>query len=116
LLEESIPTLPFPFACSLVGMGEDGHFASLFPDADHLDQGLDVDSLHLCLPVKTATSSHPRLTLTLAALSRSDVVVLLFFGDAKRDVYERAKTGPDVYPVSGLLLQKRAPVHLFWAP
>lgn len=116
LLEEAIRTLPFPFACSLVGMGEDGHFASLFPDADHLDQGLDVDSLHLCLPVKTAASSHTRLTLTLAALSRSDVVVLLFFGDAKRDVYERAKTGPDVYPVSRLLLQKRAPVHLYWAP
>lgn len=116
LFEETIRTLPFPFACSLVGMGEDGHFASLFPDADNLDEGLDVDSWHLCLPIITAASPHPRLTLSLAALSRSDVVVLLIFGDKKREVYERAKADANAYPVSRLLLQKRAPVRLFWAP
>ncbi len=116
LFEESIRTLPFPFACSLIGMGEDGHFASLFPDAENLDEGLDVDSLHFCLPTRTAASPHPRLTLTLAALSRSDRVVLLFFGDAKRDVYEKAKVKSNGFPVSRLLLQKRAPVRVFWAP
>jgi len=116
LFEETIRTLPFPFACSVVGVGEDGHFASLFPDAENLDKGLDVDSWHLCLPINTAASPHARLTLSLAALSRSDLVVLLFFGDAKREVYERAKAGSNAYPVSRLLLQKRAPVHMFWAP
>jgi 6-phosphogluconolactonase len=115
-MEEIIRTLPFPFACSLIGMGEDGHFASLFPDAENLTQGLDADGSQLCLPVNTPASPHPRITLTLAALSRSDVVVLLFFGAAKRDVYERAKAESNGYPVSRLLLQKRAPVHVFWAP
>lgn len=116
LFEETIRTLPFPFACSLIGMGEDGHFASLFPDAANLDEGLNVDSLHFCLPTMTAASPYPRLTLTLAALSRSDRVVLLFFGDAKRDVYEKAKDKANGFPVSRLLLQKRAPVRVFWAP
>ena len=116
LFEESIRTLPFPFACSLIGMGVDGHFASLFPDAENLDEGLDVDSLHFCLPTRTTASPHPRLTLTLAALSRSDRVVLLFFGDAKRGVYESAKSKTSGLPVSKLLLQKRAPVRVFWAP
>ena len=32
-LQEELKHIPFPFACSLLGMGEDGHFASLFPDA-----------------------------------------------------------------------------------
>lgn len=116
LLEETIRTLPFPFACSLIGMGEDGHFASLFPDAENLEEGLDVDSLHFCLPTRTVASPHPRLTLTLAALSRSDRIVLLIFGDAKRDVYEKAKVKSNGLPVSRLLLQKRAPVRVFWAP
>ena len=116
LLEETVLTLPFPFACTLLGMGEDGHFASLFADADNLQKGLDVDSAHLCLPIVTAASPLARITLTLAALSRSDSVAVLFFGDAKRDVYERAKQDANGFPISRLLLQKRAPVHVFWAP
>ncbi len=116
MFEETVRTLPFPFACSMIGMGEDGHFASLFPDADNLKTGLDVDNTHLCLPIDTANSPHRRLTLTLAALSRSDRIVLLIFGDAKRDVYERAKERSNGLPVSHLLLQKRAPVRVFWAP
>ena len=115
-LETEIRAIPFPFASALIGMGEDGHFASLFPDFEDLKKGLDVDYPGLCLPVSTAASPHPRLTLTLAALSRSDEVVLLFFGDAKREVYEQAKLASSGLPVSRLLLQKRAPVHVYWAP
>jgi 6-phosphogluconolactonase len=107
---------PFPFACALLGMGEDGHFASLFPDAENLEEGLDVDSRELCIPVNTAASPHPRVSLTLSALSRSDEILLLMFGDGKREVYERAKKEANGYPVSHLLRQKRAPVHVYWAP
>ncbi len=115
-INEELLQAPFPFACALLGMGEDGHFASLFPDAGNLREGLDVDSRQLCIPVETSASSHPRVSLTLAALSRSDEIVLLIFGDAKRDVYEAAKTSTNGTPVSHLLRQKRAPVHVYWAP
>jgi 6-phosphogluconolactonase len=66
--------------------------------------------------VQTSASPHPRVSLTLAALSRSDEIVLLIFGDAKRDVYEAARTSTNGTPVSHLLRQKRAPVHVYWAP
>ena len=115
-LDETIRTLPFPFACSLLGMGEDGHFASLFPDAANLAQGLDYEGPDLCLPVTTAASPHPRITLTLTPLSRSDEIVLLIFGDRKREVYEQAKASGNTYPVAHLIKQKRAPVRVFWAP
>ena len=115
-LNDELRLAPFPFACALLGMGEDGHFASLFPDAENLDEGLDVDSSELCIPVKTAASPYPRVSLTLSALSRSDEILLLIFGDAKRAVYESAKQSPNGHPVCHLLRQKRAPVHLFWAP
>lgn len=115
-LNSDIRFVPFPFACSLLGMGTDGHFASLFPDADNLATGLDLESTTLCLPVETEASPYSRITLTLAALSRSDQIVLLFFGEEKRAVYEAAKEGDRQYPVSQLLLQKRAPVHTYWAP
>lgn len=115
-LDREIRFRPFPFACSLLGMGNDGHFASLFPDADNLGEGLDLESQRLCLPVQTESSPYPRVSLTLAALSRSDEIVLLFFGDEKRRVFEKAKAGNARYPVTRLLRQKRAPVHVYWAP
>ena len=115
-LGDELRQLPFPFACSLLGMGEDGHFASLFPDAEDLDKGLITDWQQLWMPVRTAASPHPRISLTLAALSRSDEIVLLAFGDKKREVIEAAKTPGSKLPVSALLLQKRAPVSVLWAP
>ena len=115
-LNQTLEDLPIPFACSLLGMGEDGHFASLFPDSDSLEIGLQVDNPTFFVPVNTAASPHPRISLTLAALTRSDEVVLLFFGDSKREIYERAKASSTTLPVSKLLFQSRAPVHVFWAP
>ncbi len=113
LNEEGVPLLPF--ACAMLGMGTDGHFASLFPDADELRLGLDGESRAFCIPVSTAASPHRRLSLTLAALSRSDEIVLLIFGDEKRRVLERARSAPDLFPVSAMLRQKRAPVRTYWA-
>ena len=115
-LNDELRLAPFPFACALLGMGEDGHFASLFPDAENLEEGLDVDSSELSIPVNTAASPHPRVSLTLSALSRSDEILLLMFGDRKREVYEAAKQTANGYPVFHLLRQKRAPVYVYWAP
>ena len=115
-LNQQIRNLPFPFACALVGMGEDGHFASLFPDADTLEDGLDTESLNLSIPVSTSASPHPRISLTLSALSRSDEIILLIFGDRKLEVLEAAKQVDSELPIARLLLQKRAPVNVYWAP
>jgi 6-phosphogluconolactonase len=116
VLNDSIATLNIPFACALLGMGGDGHIASLFPDLQDLDAYLEVDSSTFFVPVETAASPHARISLTGSALTRSDEILLLFFGDDKRAVYERAKTSATEFPVSRLLFQKRAPVHVFWAP
>lgn len=115
-LNTALRELPFPFAGVLLGMGADGHFASLFPDAPNLGEGLTVDGPDLCLPVTTAASPHPRISLTLAALTRSDEITLLFFGKEKRRVFDEAVASAGRYPVSSLLRQKRAPVRALWAP
>ncbi len=90
ILDGVLRLLPIPFACSLLGMGEDGHFASLFPDAGNLAEGVDVDGDRLAIPVETAASPYPRISLTLSALSRSDTIVLLIYGEKKLAVLERA--------------------------
>ncbi len=107
-IDKLIQQLPLPFACVLLGMGEDGHFASLFPGAG----GLDMASPTLCIPVKAAP--FDRLSLTLAALTRSDIIFLFIYGEAKRAVLQRATHAG--LPVSSLLTQQKTPVHIYWAP
>ena len=115
-LDPVLAHLPLPFATALLGMGEDGHFASLFPDADNLAAGLSQDQRRMCLPVRTAASPWPRISLTLAALLRSESIILLLFGAAKRAVYEEARTAVTGWPVTHLLRQTRTPVRVIWAP
>lgn len=108
--------LPRPYACSLLGMGEDGHFASLFPDNPEPETALDPQGERLCLPVRTAASELPRVTLTLAPLAESEEIVLLIFGRRKWEVYERARDGDERYPVAALLASASTPVRVVWAP
>lgn len=114
-LDETLSVIPLPFAATLLGMGDDGHIASLFPDAANLNAGLNPAGEQMCIAVDTSASPHPRLSLTIAALLQSQEIVLLFFGNNKRDVYEAAKTGEQNYPVSKLLSQDQTPVRVYWA-
>ena len=105
-----------PFAASLLGMGTDGHFASLFPDALNLEEGLDPGSSRQCIAVTTAASPLQRVSLTLNALNNSDEIILLFFGNEKRRVFDAAVEGAGDYPVTRLLKTPRTRLSVFWAP
>lgn len=115
-IEASIRQLPSPFASVLLGLGSDGHFASLFPDLEGLDESLQLNAKTLCVPVRTAASEYPRVSLTLSALCHSNDIVLLMFGDEKWQTFDRARNSADAYPVSQLLLQDQTPLHVYWSP
>lgn len=104
------------FAIAMVGMGADGHFASLFPDADSLKTALKSQNRLFYIPVRTSASPHPRMSMTLGALLQSDEILLLVFGEEKLAVYEKAKAGDINYPIAALLKQQVVPVSLYWAP
>jgi len=111
------PQLPESgFACSMVGMGADGHFASLFPDADSLEAGLNTDSKRFYIPVRTTASQYPRVSMTLGALLQSAEILVLIFGADKLGIYEKAKAGDSTYPIAALLQQQTVPVNVYWAP
>lgn len=100
------------FAAVLLGMGSDGHFASLFADAENLEQGLDLANTQATLPVSTAASPHQRISMSLARLLKSERVLLLAFGQEKRAVLDN----PADTPVAHLLQQTSVPVQVLWAP
>jgi 6-phosphogluconolactonase len=102
-----------PFDVTPLGMGEDGHIASLFPGHPRLKQGLDSASPRLTLGVAPASPAPdlPRVSLTLAALLQSRLIVLLVTGEAKRAVL----AAPAGKPIAKLLAQTKAPVRILWA-
>jgi len=106
-----------PFDAVMLGMGEDGHIASLIPGDPGLAQAMDAASDRLTVPVPAGIGKPPlaRISLTLAALLQSRALFLLIAGEAKRDVVARALAGADL-PVRAILAQDRVPVRVFWAP
>lgn len=108
-VSRQIEQLPLPFAASLLGMGADGHFASLFPDSLNLQDGLTGSSI--CIPVSTSASDHPRVSLTLNTLKKSDEILLVIFGNDKRRVFE---SDDPALPIT-YLKQQATPVTVYWA-
>ena len=116
LIEKDLADLTRPFSAVLLGMGEDGHFASLFPDFDGLQKALDPQGKTACTMVQTAGSPHLRISLTLSALLNCAHMVLLIFGEVKRNVFETARSGGSAYPIESLLHETRKPLTVIWAP
>ncbi|OAI09404.1 6-phosphogluconolactonase [Methylomonas methanica] len=115
--------LPQPFTLSIVGMGPDGHTASLFPHAEGLADALSEDNQNLTAAITAIQSevtgpNTERLTLTRSALLKSERIVILFTGEDKLAVFNSAqKPGPlEDMPIRALLNQEDVPVELYWAP
>lgn len=114
--EQALKDFPQPFDVVILGMGDDGHTASLFPGAINLYPALDMNSGHLCMGMVPLTAPFERITLTLPALLNSRHIYLHLVGDDKRQVYNQAMAGNDVnqMPVRAILKQIKVPVDVFW--
>ncbi len=77
-----------------LGMGPDGHTASLFPGAPSLEAG--PDRLVVATEDPGGANPHPRLTLTLPAIARARRVVFTVSGAAKRQAVARLVAGDDI--------------------
>ena len=91
---DGVPTLDVAF----LGLGEDGHTASLFPG----DPALDVTD-RLAVPVVAAKPPPNRITLTLPVLRAARRVVILATGTGKADAVARALAEPDPATPASLL-------------
>lgn len=89
--EAAFAALPWPLDIVLLGMGEDGHTASLFPDAKELAEGLSTQALTLA--VTPPAAPHQRMSLSARGILNSRHVFLQIGGAAKKAVYDRALAG-----------------------
>lgn len=107
-----------PFDICLLGMGPDGHIASLIPGAEGFDAAVDVANTKKVAGIHAegAAGSPERMTLTVSGILSSRRIILLFMGQDKLNLFNEAKEGRGTSPVRDLLAQKKTPVHAFWAP
>ncbi len=112
--DQALAELP-PIDVLILGMGDDGHTASLFPGSPNLAEALDLDSSRRCLPMLAPTVPHQRLTLTRQLLASARLPILSVSGQAKLDTLRAALAGDDLaeMPVRAFL---DSSLEIYWCP
>ncbi len=95
------------FALVWLGMGADGHIASLFPNTD--PQPDDPCAVRTLTPDPLPPEApFDRITLTIPALLNAPLLVFVIRGDEKRAVFDSAARGDSDLPVARLLAEAKA--------
>lgn len=114
-VEADFAALPWPLDIILLGMGDDGHTASLFPEGAELAEGLTSKALTIAATPPVAP--HQRMSLTARGILQSRHIFLQISGAAKKAVYDRAVAGGPVeaLPIRLALSQDDVPVEVWIA-
>ena len=115
---ETFARVPRPFDAVILGMGDDGHTASLFPGSPNLPGALNASAAAGCVGMRSPVPPHPRLSLNLTALLDSRRIVVLITGESKAQTLAAAcAPGPvQDMPVRAVLRQQRTPLDVMWSP
>lgn len=111
-----------PLDVVVLGMGDDGHVASLFPDLGHdnpalREIGLQPRGRAPVMSVRTSAMPEPRMTLTLSAIFTAPALYLHIEGENKRGVLAAAQRDPRCgLPIRSVLSGAPSAPTLYWSP
>lgn len=104
-----------PFDVLVLGMGDDGHTASLFPGGDHLEAALAPRGARRLLPMRAPGVPEARISFTLPALAAARSLHLHIEGEAKQAVLRDALRDGEL-PIARVLAARDRPVELWACP
>lgn len=108
-IHQRLDKLPFPLSLTVLGLGEDGHIASLFPGMNP-----DLSTTHHCVAVAPPVAPSPRVSLSLKLLAESENIVLVVTGKTKRRLLNHLNEYPDSkLPIVWLLQRTHATITVF---
>jgi 6-phosphogluconolactonase len=115
---ETFARIPRPFDIVALGMGDDGHTASLFPGSPNLRSALNPAAAAGCVGMWAPSAPQARLSLNLSAILDSRRILILIEGDAKQRTYAAVNEpgALEDMPVRAVLRQTGVPVEVIWAP
>lgn len=107
--------LHLPLDVLILGMGDDGHTASLFPDAPELSRALDTESSDLVAAMTPPSQAHRRITLTLGALACAGFTALHIRGDGKLAALQAACSDIGNVPEMPIRAFLKPGLQIYWS-
>ena len=104
---------------AVIGMGGDGHIASLFVESADYEQAIDVECDAAVVPIRFSASESKmdRISFSLAELLKAKKTLICIAGDEKRRLLENSLDGSrSDYAVAQLLKHYSLPIDIFWSP
>lgn len=106
-----------PFDICLLGMGQDGHFASIFPHLENLNSLLDENNKELESIVKTQEKIPYRFTLSYKAISLSKCIIIYITGREKLSLIQKiinTKVSQNDYPIKKIFDDFTRDLKIYW--
>lgn len=99
----------------VLGMGGDGHTASIFPQAPQFADAVRANYPQPLLHTSPIAAPYERISMTLAAIVATPHVYLAIAGADKRRVYDAAAQAQSAqYPISYVLHSQKVNAHVFY--
>jgi len=108
--------LLLPLDVVILGMGNDGHTASLFPDAEELSHAMDPECRDIVAAMTPASQPQKRITLTRPALCSARFIALHIRGTDKLDTLKKALGAPDDVMAMPIRAFLKPDLQVFWSP
>jgi NADP-dependent aldehyde dehydrogenase len=104
--------IPEKFDCIVLGMGDDGHFASVFPNSDNVQNGLYDEEFKYSTQTAPTEPTH-RISMNMPFIAKADLICLAIAGDNKLKILDSVLNGDENdYPIGYLL--KKVKINIFY--
>lgn len=99
----------------VLGMGNDGHTASLFPECENLNEAYDLNNKNFCIAMQPKNAPYTRMSLTLSSILEAKNIFLHIEGEEKLKIFDEAMNDCNKYPISKVLCNDKKEVEVYFA-